>query len=261
MKYNIYISTDVGKVRTNNEDNFAVNNVIRKLTQPQVNLRGCDIDTPLLCAVFDGMGGESSGEVASHICAEEFIKLFKIAKKRGVVTDDDVDAYVNSANFKVNEEIINTTQRRGGSTFAMAYIDENHQIKIYSLGDSRIYLYHDKKLTRLTKDHTLAMKKYYANIYTLEEAEASNDSHKLTSFLGVDIDNQGIKAEKYPSFTLSDGDKLLLCSDGLYDMCKEDEILKIMAEDSDTISYDLVEAALNNGGIDNTTCMVIEVSK
>ena len=67
----------------------------------------------------------------------------------------------------------------------------------FSLGDSRIYLYRDGELNQISQDHTLAMRKYLANIYTKEEAEQSSDSHKLTLFLGVDINNNGLVAEKY----------------------------------------------------------------
>lgn len=257
LKYNIFISTNVGKVRTKNEDNFIVNSAIRPADKEKLNLRGLATPEPVLCGVFDGMGGESNGELASRLCAEEAQELFKSIQETVEFTDEFIDVFVANANLKVVSEIENTLKRRGGSTFAMVYI-EDAVVSPYSLGDSRIYLYRDNQLLQISQDHTLAMKKYNANIYTLEEALASPDSHKLTSFIGVDTEDQGLVSAKYEKIHLMSNDKILICSDGLYDMCTNTEIAEIMAEDSDTISGDLVKAALRNGGVDNITCLVIE---
>lgn len=260
MKYNLYVSTDEGKVRETNEDNFLVNKAVREIEQNKVNIRGLAKDEPIVCAVFDGMGGEALGEVASKICADEAVGLYKLAKDTRQLQDADIDAYVQRANDKIVEEIRSNRARRGGSTLAMVYIN-NGTVYAYSSGDSRIYLYRDSELIRISEDHTLAMKKYKANIYTKEEAENSADSHKLTSFVGVDVDNRGLKVEKYDSFNFEENDKILICSDGLYDMCSEEEIAELLSKESKIISYDLVREALKNGGIDNVTCLVIELSK
>lgn len=260
MKYNLYVSTDVGKVREKNEDNFLVNKVVRELEQDRVNIRGLAKEGPIVCAVFDGMGGEALGEVASKICADEAVSLYAQAKENGQLKASDIDIYVQKANDRIVEMIEKSRAKRGGSTLAMIYIDDGVAYA-YSLGDSRIYLYRNRELIRISEDHTLAMKKYKANIYTKEEAENSPDSHKLTSFLGVDVEGQGLKAERYSSFKLDENDRLMICSDGLYDMCDENEILQLLSKESPTISYELVKAALVNGGIDNVTCLVIELSK
>lgn len=259
MKYNIYISTHEGNVRKNNEDNYCINDIVRAIDNQQINLRGFNIPEPVVCSVFDGMGGEANGEIASKISADEVVSLYKKSKKTGVLIDEDIDIFVQTANDKIIDMAMQKKAKRSGSTFATVYID-NTKVHTYSLGDSRIYLYRDSKLIRITKDHTLAMKKYEANIYTKEEAERSPDNHKLTAFIGVDNDNQGLKAERYDSFVFKKGDKLLICSDGLYDMCDDVTILEILSKKSKTISYELVDMALNNGGIDNVTCLVIEAS-
>lgn len=259
MKYNLYISSDLGKVRENNEDNFSVGTVMRNLVQNKINLKGLEDDSHLLCAVFDGMGGEACGDIASHICAEEATLLQKQIKKTGHLDNDMVNAYVQKANDRIVEIVRENGAHRGGSTFAMVYLNDG-KIYPYSLGDSRIYLYRNSEVKQISIDHTLAMKKYRANIYSLEEALASADSHKLTSFIGVDSENQGLQAEAYDALTLEKGDKLLLCSDGLYDMCSDTVIAKLLARDSQTFSRDLVKAALHYGGIDNITCIVIELA-
>ncbi len=259
-KYNVYLSTHQGNVRKNNEDNYCINNVIRSLSESTRNLRATNVPQPLVCSIFDGMGGEANGELASKISAENAIKVYDNLKNNvNKSIDDEIMQFVTTSNQDVVTTLHNTGSSRGGSTFVTAVICDG-LVHSYSLGDSRMYLYRGGKLELITSDHTLAMKKYRANIYTLEEAQKSLDSHKLTSFLGVDLGDQDLAPEIYPVFNLEKDDKLLLCSDGLYDMCSEKEILDIISKKSKVISLTLLEKALENGGEDNITCMVIERS-
>lgn len=255
--YNVYVSTTAGKVRPENEDNFAINTVFRPLDKADVNLKGQNAEEPILCAVFDGMGGEAMGAESSHICAQTAKKLYESFKKYPLPIDKAFDAFATDCNNKINAMLEERRLRRGGSTFVMAYFTDD-SVYTASMGDSRIYLLRGESLEQISRDHTLAMKKYYANIYSLEEALSSPDSHKLTSFLGVDTEGVGLSAEKYDTINMKIGEKLLLCSDGLYDMVSDADICEILSRDSATISYDLVKAAMKNGGVDNITCMVIE---
>lgn len=254
--YNIYISTNVGNIRQNNEDNFAVNSISRSLEKLNENLIGQAVPQPFMCAVFDGMGGEACGEAASEISAVIAGQLYEYLRKKPEKILSVMKEYVRFCNLEIQKELKKNNSTRGGTTFAMAYIYDDI-VYTFSIGDSRIYLYSDGKLQQISKDHTLAMKKYYANIFTLEEALNSPDKHKLTDYLGVSQDRQ-ISAECYPEFKLRNGDKLLLCSDGLYDMCSDKEIAEILAEAKDKKSLQLVKKAISNGGEDNITCIVIE---
>lgn len=256
-RYAVCVSSHQGSVRTDNEDNFVVNNVIREQDHPEANLRGDDIPQPLVCAVFDGMGGEMNGGLASQICAEQSKAVYSALQGGTAELDDIVRSFVVNSNSAVVRMLENSLAKRGGSTFVMVVM-AGGAVYPYSLGDSRLYHYDGAVLRQITNDHTLAMKKYYANIYTLEEARESSDSHKLTSFLGVDFDEEGLSPEAYRPFELLPGEKLLLCSDGLYDMCGDDEILALLSEPSPTVSLDLVDKAIENGGHDNVTCLVIE---
>lgn len=256
-RFFVCVSSHQGNVRTDNEDNFIVNNVIREEDQPEANLRGDAIARPLVCGVFDGMGGEMKGGRASQICAEQAKAVYSALLNNAAPIDDAVRSFVVNGNNAVVRMLEESRMKRGGSTFVMAVL-AGGLVYPYSLGDSRLYLWDGERLRQITNDHTLAMKKYYAKIYTLEEAKESNDSHKLTSFLGVDFDEAGLSPEAYRPFELHQGEKLLLCSDGLYDMCSDEEIIAILREPSATVSLDLVDAALKNGGRDNVTCLVIE---
>lgn len=259
LTYDVYLCTNRGRVRSGNEDNYVVNNIVRRLEEHERNLRGRGIPEPMVCAVFDGMGGEAYGELASEISAKKAAGIYTAMTDGAPFSPRMVNDFVSQSNAAINEMLRNSKMRRGGSTFVMTVL-VNGGVYAYSLGDSRLYLYRSSALRQLSNDQTLAMKKYMANIFTWDEAQASNDKHKLTSFLGVDVDDEGLVPQAYPPFRPEIGDKLLLCSDGLYDMCSDEEICRLMARDSGDACLDLVEAALNNGGEDNVTCMIIELS-
>lgn len=259
--YNVYLSTDEGKVRSQNEDNYAINDVFRALEDSKKKLKCIRTDEPLLCAVFDGMGGEANGELASKLSAEiAALVYYELIKNNNVNVDDLATRFVNKSNNAVVEMLTNTQAKRGGSTVVMAMFYHG-RVFMYSLGDSRIYLFRDEKLTQISVDQTLAEKKVRANIYTEEEALTSPDRHKLTAFLGVDVDGEGVVPQIYQPIELRYGDKLLLCSDGLYDMCMDDQIEALMKRPSNDACLDLLHAALDNGGEDNVTCMIIERAK
>ena len=258
-KYNVYLSTHQGLVRTGNEDNYAINNIVRDIRDNEKNLRGTQATQPLLCSVFDGMGGEAHGEIASKIAADHAAHLYNQIKAGTDNITRDVYNFVTQSNAAIVATIGNDETSRGGSTFVTVVIN-NDIVYPFSLGDSRLYLYRNGMLTQITNDHTLAMKKYRANIYSLEEARKSNDSHKLTAFLGIDVGDEMIEPEVYSPFVLEQNEKLLLCSDGLYDMCSDEEILSILSRNSKTLSLKLVEKAIENGGVDNITCLVVERS-
>ncbi len=256
-KYRVFLTTHKGLVRDNNEDNFTINNVSKKLEYKNVSFVS-EHDEPVLAAVFDGMGGESKGEYASFISAKIAKGLYTAVRdSENVSMEELVNSYVQSANNEIRNFLEQNRCRTGGSTVVAAVI-KNQMIFPFSLGDSRIYLLRDGVLSQVSKDQTLAMKKYEANIYTLEEAEKSLDSHKLTSFLGVDYYRQGLTPQLYEPVEMQPTDKLLLCSDGLYDELSLIEIQNIINNNPENPTLELVRAALNSGGNDNVTCVLIE---
>lgn len=255
--YRIDVATHCGNERGENEDNFSLNGRMRNQDE-DICAFSEFLPSPLLLNVCDGMGGEQDGRLASEIAADSSKKLLDVLS--GTAEDnitDMVNSYVQDANNKICEMLKNNNHCRGGSTFAMAYLRDN-MVYPFSLGDSRIYKFFDGALEQVTTDNTVAMNKYRMNIYTLEEAEASIDSHKLTLFLGVDVRGNGLNAESYPAFEWKEGMKLLICSDGLYDMCSRAQISEILGAEQDNYASALLDMAMRNGGIDNITCMVVE---
>ena len=100
------------------------------------------------------------------------------------------------------------------------------------------------------------MKKFKENIYTEEQAKNSPDAHRITNFLGIDECGLGPQAVHTGTFD-SDSMIILICSDGLTDMCCDEEIADILSEKIENHADALVDRALENGGVDNVTCVVI----
>ncbi len=257
INYKVLISTDKGKLRAVNEDNFTIKNIVRESGDKTQHLRANCTSEPLLCAVFDGMGGEKGGREASQISALVAAKLYDYLSSEKQPASEVIQKYVQSATGQIRQFLDMNKLNRGGSTFAMAYLNDG-TAELFTMGDSRIYLYRSGRLTRVSRDHTLAQKKYEANIFTLEEAEESSESHILTRFLGMDEESPEFFAESYGELTLDEGDKLLICSDGLYDMCSDEEIRRILSVPDQPYTIQLTDKALENGGEDNVTCIVIE---
>ncbi|MBR1764510.1 MAG: serine/threonine-protein phosphatase [Ruminococcus sp.] len=248
-----------GAVRANNEDNYSINGQYRQIDDLIVDFEDTLPADGLMLEVCDGMGGEAMGEVASEIAvkhtADLLVKLRQADEKDLI---NEINSYVDRANNEICETIGNTETRRGGSTFVLIYF-KGDVVYPYSLGDSRIYAFNGTKLVQISEDHTLGMRKYKSNIITFEEAMTGPDSHKLTLFLGVDIDNNGLTAQPYRPFRVERGWKLLLCSDGLYDMVSAVEIAETLQLDTSEACKRLVERAIAHGGIDNVTVIVAEM--
>ena len=254
MTFDISISTHSGLVREVNEDSFSLNGYRRRREKSALTSREQMTGGAFMLEVCDGMGGEACGDLAAETAAVYSAALFE---KLNTLPAERLEGAVNEYVAEVNGEICrllgNSGSHRGGTTFALVYIRGGVAYP-FSLGDSRIYLCAGGNIDQISFDHTLAMRKYMANIYTLEEAENSPDSHKLTLFLGVDVDGRGLTAQTYEPIQLEHGMKLLLCSDGLYDMCPLEEIARIMSGETLGCAKQLVKSALAHGGIDNITC-------
>ena len=251
----VYVATDMGKLRSDNEDNFYADGIGCRPDQDGAWSAKLRRKTAVF-AVCDGMGGENCGKEASAIASAALSEGLK-KYKDGHIPDiaGFVKEYVKDANHRICEMAFEDNCGTSGSTLAMICI-ENDIVNVFHIGDSRIYYYNGGTLRQLTEDHTLAVSKLKANIYTEEEARTSPDSHKLTTFLGADKRDVGLKASAHEPFDISDG-ILLICSDGLTDMCSDEEIADILKQDTASPAQALVEKALSNGGEDNVTCVVV----
>ena len=233
MKICYYAST-CGNVRKNNEDSFNINKHIGCKLKYKKGFRLLKNNS--IISVCDGMGGEEFGEVASSLAVNNLSKLKDFSK----------DAIVNKI-VDINEMVCEEIKKRDvrlGSTVVCAVVRKN-DFDIYNVGDSRAYIYNNK-LIQLSKDHTVA---------------ALNGKSKgaLTQHLGVFKEEIEIEPFVIDNINIKKGNYILLCSDGLYDMIEEKDIEKILKSKlSDFKKRDLLlERALNNGGKDNITFLLV----
>ncbi|MDO4556752.1 MAG: SpoIIE family protein phosphatase [Lachnospiraceae bacterium] len=256
MRYQAFLYSHGGKVRQNNEDNAYLEGGYRQDDKEFIWTHQVEKEDQLLAAVFDGMGGEASGEVASRIAARSMygMKTKKFSQSVADYTErasERILSYGGSASM--------------GTTYVAASIEDD--ICYFSnVGDSRGYLYRDKVFRQMTRDHNLVQELYRNGILTKEQAQTHPDRHTLQQFLGMKEDGELILPEPYEADPLpvKPGDQILLCSDGLTEMLGEEEIINILnlSVAPEEKGKRLVEGALEKGGKDNVTVVVVSaVSK
>lgn len=255
----ISFATDRGIVRQNNEDNFYIDGkYIHSYEKSETDHYIELTQSGHLFALFDGMGGEAFGETASALAARH-IESYAEVLTDGEVSDlpYNMNRFTRSANSAICDMLKDRSNARGGSTFAAVCVKEGMAYPFY-LGDSRIYIYDEQGLIQITEDQTLAVRNIKAGVYTEEESKDSPDHHKLTSYLGADYSDMGLDAQLCMPLSLSEGLTILLCTDGLSDMCSPEEISRILESHGNNPARELADLAIKNGGHDNVTCIVIE---
>jgi PPM family protein phosphatase len=244
-------ATDVGMVRTNNEDSYQL--------VPALDL----------FVLADGMGGEAHGEVASSLAVETVVKhclegqeipgtpLIGEAKPGLTERSRRLASAVHLANQRVFASAAEHSEQRGmGATMTAAWIDDMN-LSIAHVGDSRVYLLRTGVLQQLTSDHSLVAEQVRRGILTASEAESSTMQNVLLRALGtqpeveVDIEQVGL----FPN------DVLLLCSDGLTRMVTEPEIAGALQSEPDPqkAAEKLIRLANEGGGVDNVTAIVVSL--
>jgi protein phosphatase len=232
--------TDVGRVRTNNEDQLLV--------------------TESLFAVADGMGGHAAGEVAAQVAVDTLRDAFA----ENPTAQGLVDA-IRQANMNVIARAESDAATRGMGTTACAAAlvpgddDEGGElIVIVNVGDSRAYLLRDGELSQITEDHSVADELMRAGQLSEEEAAVDRRRHVLTRVLGMDA---SIVPDRFDIDPYR-GDRILLASDGLTNEVPDAELASILRRigDPGEAARELVRVAKNNGGADNITVIVIDVT-
>lgn len=255
-RLDICVISDVGKLRENNEDNFIVNGIINSEKALHAEIHDIKSANWKLLGVFDGMGGGEKGEEAAWILAEELQKRYRSEKKKP--SQNDIDLIIRQAFLDANNRIVALQEAHTViGTTGSVIVCCNNVIKVYHLGDSRIYCVHNGELIRLTRDQTLAQMKIDIGIYEPNDPKAQIEQHMLTEYVGKDTTKKNLRPLETSWLKLEKGDALLICSDGLYDMCSDEVILSILknSQDAKESACSLLNAALKNGGTDNITCV------
>lgn len=226
--------TDVGCVRDHNEDSLAV--------------------SPPLYVVCDGMGGHAAGEVASEIA------INTIAQRAPQHPDADaLGQAVEEANIAIIRAARRGLGRAGMGTTCTAAILEKNRLVIAQVGDSRAYLLHNGRLQQITRDHSLVADLIDRGEITPEEAKDHPQRSVITRALGSDPRTEPDLYE----LVVSEGDRLLLCSDGLSGMLEDYEIEDILRryDNPQRCANQLVREAVEAGGHDNVTVIVVDASE
>ncbi len=246
--------TDVGVVRTNNEDNFLIADLAtgRAFLIPQrITHKGPE--NRLLLAVSDGVGGASCGEVASSMA----VHSMRVELLRRNSTPDPFQRLVQAvekANTLIWNEGQSNSERRGmGATITAALIEQNVAY-IAEVGDSRGYVIHSGRIKQVTTDQSLVGILVNRGLMTAEQAETAPGRNIILQSLGC---NAEIKVA-VSSIELTAGDYLLLCSDGLTGKVKAEELLQCVESNSsiEECCKQLIDLAKERGGEDNITIVL-----
>lgn len=244
--------TDIGKIREKNEDNVLISSDLG------------------LGVVADGMGGHSAGEIASNIAvsvlAETIRKIntnqLKIPENFLPKLDLTERKLLMAANL-ANAAIYSTAQssdiyRMMGTTLTGILFDGDFATAVH-VGDSRLYLFRDKKIVQITTDHSLAMEHVRRGLLTRAEADHSKIQNVLTRAMGI---KKNIEFDLL-KFPVKIGDTLLLCSDGLYKGLSENDMGDILRKDNQLpivkLCKQLVRVSNDKDGQDNISAVLIKI--
>lgn len=243
--------TDVGRKRKHNEDAYLL-----------------DAERGLF-VVADGMGGHAAGEVASRLTVESIQEFISGTEddhdntwpfgynNRYSVDGNRLSTAVERANEKVMRAVVNRPELKGMGTTVVAALFDERRVTLVHVGDSRAYLLRDSELRRLTDDHSWVQEQVNAGILSEEEAR----SHPLKNVVTRALGGGAHVAVDLIELPVGEGDRYLLCSDGLTGMVSDEEILEALssARTPEQIVRGLVDLANERGGVDNITAIMVVV--
>ena len=247
-----------GRVRKNNEDACYFNGWYAELKDMdrEITLQEQIGDSRALFALCDGIGGADNGEAASYAAVSRLPLLRDALRSAGFAPA--VTQWTGETNTVINE-----TEGCGGCTLVLLYADAG-ELYIAHIGDSRVYRFRGGILSRMTKDHSKLQVLLDAGIITEEEAETYPQKHVITRSLGMDEEEMGkcIPAVQGP-LPAEDADRYMICTDGVTDMLTDARIGQLLSEGKTAMdcAEAVYQAALDAGGKDNTSVMLIDIEK
>lgn len=237
LRLNCGYGTDRGLRREMNEDSF--------------------IAADPVFAVADGMGGHEAGEIASGICVRTLSEIPQLATGERNATAAVVQQYLLEADAGIRE----ATGSRAGTTLSGVVVVEQSGIPywlVLNIGDSRTYRLSQGKLSQVSVDHSEVQELVDAGEITAAEAAVHPRRHVVTRALGTGDETEA----DYWLLPVEEGDRILVCSDGLNGELDDEQIARILVSEPDPQAAvdELIQAALRSGGRDNVTCIVVDAS-
>jgi len=218
-----------------------------------------------IAVLADGMGGHQAGEIAAHMAVNsvlENLQKFANSEKLVSITGSQLLKFVSSTISRSNKLIFQASEmqeaHRGMGTTLVTAMVKDSRVYAGHVGDSRLYLFREGNLTRITKDHSLVQELVDKGFYSEDEARTASVGHVVTRALGtrIDVEVDTVECE------LQENDILLLCSDGLSDMLSDELImdsLRSRPTSLETTAKTLIKLANNQGGRDNISVILMEL--
>ncbi|MCD7745044.1 MAG: Stp1/IreP family PP2C-type Ser/Thr phosphatase [Lachnospiraceae bacterium] len=237
----IYSVTDIGRRRSSNQD------FIYASEQPVGNL-------PNLMIVADGMGGHNAGDLASRYTVESMIEYLGQAQEERPIPL--LSESIHYANDRVIEKAATDQSLEGMGTTVVAAVIRDGYLYVANVGDSRLYLI-DETISQITKDHSLVEEMIRMGELKRKDARTHPDKNVITRAIGV---KSPVRIDFF-DVKLEEGDRILLCSDGLTNMVEDSGIWKIVrnSDSPKEAAQHLVNEANKNGGKDNISVVLAEV--
>lgn len=240
---NLYGMTDIGKKRETNQDVFYTHKCSDR------------VGFAVLC---DGMGGQNGGHIASDTACSTISKRLIEAHIQSASPEEikrDLIAAFSEANLAVYKKSNLEPGCKGMGTTAVVAVIAGGRAYIAHVGDSRAYAWKEGKIRQLTKDHSLVQELVEQGKLTPDEMRTHPNKNIITRVVGVNL----LVDIDYMELALEEGEKLLLCSDGLSDMVADGQMADVL-ESNDAVNAcrALIGLANQSGGRDNITVVVIE---
>jgi serine/threonine protein phosphatase PrpC len=245
VSYQVVCRTDPGRQRATNED--------RAWAGPVPG--GC------LCIVCDGMGGQEAGEVAAEIALATIRQQIEPGLAQSS-TAADPGALLAAALTEANRQVFEAghAQASDMGTTGVAALVIGTSAYVASAGDSRAYLFHTGQLTQITQDHSLVASLVLAGALAPDEVYSHPRRNEIYRFLG---NQASLALDPIPPVTLREGDRLLLCSDGLWEMVRDSHIAQVLATvpEPNAACERLIQIANEQGGDDNISVVILKVER
>ncbi len=255
MKIETGTATNTGMVRTHNEDSL--------ICMDLSIAGGMERSYPDLYAVADGLGGHQSGEIASDLALRVLAKTIlnsiimpSLENTPTVLTAEAISPYLADAVKAANSEVYNQGRDSGMGTTLVAAVLIGHSACIANVGDSRVYLMEDNKLRQVSRDHSLVADMAEEGKIQPDDIYTHPSRNIVTRCIGT---GPAVKVDLFTE-ELNPGNSLVLCSDGLWEMIRDDQIRDILlgaASPQDACDL-LVQQANKNGGVDNITVIILQ---
>lgn len=242
-----------GQVKDQNEDSFVINHQHYSLDQELVLEEDIKI-----AAVFDGVGGANYGEVASKLAAFELSKMYE----QLIIQSDDA---LQQSIFTINQTLLdyaNTYPEHKGFATTIAGIRiKDDELTVFNVGDSRVYRFRKGLLKQYSEDDSYFNLLKSMGRVTDDDYHRFDDNHVITSYLGKkDLFADDVHL-KHIDFGIKKGDLFLICTDGVYDMCKEEELTQMLSLgiELDKIALHLTSCIEEKGSKDNYSMILIHI--